>query len=100
MVVDPRTKVAVVCGGLPLDWSYLEVAAQAVNLTVHRSSWQPPGTSAGTPSAVPGVTLRDYAPILRSSRGRLAYVFPGLHKALTRDEPDVVHVISEPWGLL
>lgn len=94
-----RLRVGVICGGLPLDATHLAAASQDVELTAYRSRWAPARVITGK-EAPAGVTVRDFAPLLRSDRGHLTYVYPGLGHALDLDRPDVVHVISEPWGLL
>lgn len=96
---DRRIRVGVICGCLPLDPAHLHIAGREVDLTVYRSRWQLPGTPAG-PGPGTDFTVRDFTPLVRSNRGHLVYVYPGLRRALDRDQPDVVHVISEPWGLL
>lgn len=99
LLPEPRVRVAFVCGGLPVDSSHLQLAAEGTDLIVHRSSWVPAGVAVcRTPPR--GVRVIDHAPAWRSRRGHLAFVYPGLFEALERQRPDVVHVVSEPWGLL
>jgi glycosyltransferase involved in cell wall biosynthesis len=95
----PRLHVAVICGGLPLDATHLAEASHDVELTVYCSLWSPQGRNAGKNTPF-GVTVRDFMPLVRTNRGHLTYVYPGLSQALQADRPDVVYVISEPWGLL
>jgi len=94
-----RLRVALVLGGLPADMRYLEVAAREVALTVYHSRWQPPHVQTST-AAPSGLRIRDFNPVVHSRRGHLTFVLRGLRQALTDDGPDVVHVLSEPWGLL
>lgn len=47
-----------------------------------------------------GIPAREFSPLFRAKRGHLAFVFNGLYAALEHDRPDVIHVVSEPWGLL
>lgn len=94
-----RLKVVVVVGGVPADPRFLEHAAQAVDLVVYRSDWLQPGATSA--KEVPAsLRVRTFRPLVRSRRGHLAFVYRGLDAALSRDRPDVVHVVSEPWGLL
>lgn len=95
-----KLRVGIVYGCLPADVAHLEVAGQEVELTMYHSDWAYPrwGTSAPNPPA--GVTVRPFRPAIRTGRGHLTFYFPGLHRALVRDQPDVLHVVSEPWGLL
>jgi glycosyltransferase involved in cell wall biosynthesis len=94
-----RLRVVMLCGIMPLDTRHLEAAARRVNLTIYCSQWLPKG--AYNASAAPvDVVVRMFAPIVRSNRGHLVFVYRGLRRALDADRPDVVHVVSEPWGLL
>lgn len=95
-----QLRVVRLCGRLPVDPACLERAAESVDLRIYVSRWFP--TLSGQPStpAPDGVPLRQFSPVLRSGRGQLAFVYRGLHRALDRDQPDVIHVVSEPWGLL
>ena len=96
---ERRRRVALVCGGIPQDSNHLTIVGAHVDLTVHRSSWLPAGVavSAGVPL---NVRVRDHAPVRQTHRGHLGFVYRGLWRDLDRELPDVVHVISEPWGLL
>lgn len=98
MTDHPRPRVVLLCGGLPADTSHLEAAARDVELTVFGSRL-PPGvvTDAVSPATF---AVQEFTPVVRSARGHLLYVYGGLSRALDRERPDVVHVISEPWGLL
>lgn len=95
-----RTRVVFLCGGLPADPHHLQAAAEHVDLTVYRSGWS--HSVAADPHRAPpaGVAVRTFEPIVRSRRGTLAYAYRGLSRALDRDRPEVIHVVSEPWGLL
>jgi glycosyltransferase involved in cell wall biosynthesis len=92
-------RVAFICGGLPADVAHLEAAGGKVHLTIYHSYWLPDGT-ASAPVPPAGVDRRVFNPIIRSTRGHLAFFYPGLRHALNHDRPQVVHVLSEPWGLL
>jgi glycosyltransferase involved in cell wall biosynthesis len=86
-------------GGLPVDVRYLELVAQEVRLTAYCSTWLP--ARIPTASVPPrGVPVRRLRPVVRAERGHLAFCYAGLRSALDADRPDVVHVLSEPWGLL
>lgn len=86
-------------GAPPADVNHLEAAAREVDLFLYHSRWTTPNASTST-DVRQGVTLREFEPVVRSRRGHLAFVFRGLHRALDHDRRDVVHVVSEPWGLL
>jgi len=83
-----RLRVGVVCGVLPMDFRHLETAARRIELPVYRSRWLPPGvaTSNGAPR---NVIVRDFVPLVRSNRDRLAFAYRGLRRALNDDRPDV-----------
>ena len=93
---DNRTRVAVVGGELPRDPRYLQIASADVDLSVHRRA----GTEPRDAGRATGLRVRDHQLVADLGRGHLAYWYRSLHDALDRDRPDVVHVISEPWGLL
>lgn len=98
-MTDREGMRVVFLGGLSADARHLEVAADSVDLTIYCSQWLPPRvTSSGR--APEGVVVRKFRPAIRSSRGPLTFVYRGLQRALDNDRPDVVHVVSEPWGLL
>lgn len=96
---SPVLRVALLCGGLPLDSAHLRAAADDVDLVVHRSGWQPQQVAVGS-EPPEGLVVEDHQPLWKSQRGHLAFLFPDLNQRLDRRRPDVVHVISEPWGLL
>ena len=94
-----QPRVAVLCGGLPADVRHLSRAAEEVDLHVYRSSWMHQRSATSQESPV-GVTVRSFPPVVRLQRGHLTFAYRGLRRRLDEDVPDVVHVISEPWGLL
>lgn len=94
-----RLRVVLVVGGMPADVRHLDAASRNVELTVYCSRWQPPHVTTPAPPS-PGLRVRAFDPVIRSRRGHLAFMYRGLRQALADDSPDVVHVLSEPWGLL
>lgn len=94
-----RPRVTILAGGWPADDAYLGHLASAVDLHFYHSSWLPDGRAKDV-IAPAGVTSQTFEPIVRSERGHPAFVFSGLRTMLNRDRPDIVHVISEPWGFL
>lgn len=92
-------RVAVIGGGWPADTSHLRELARCVDLRFHHSSWLPAHQVSGL-AGPSEVDSRTYRPLVRSKRGHLTFVLAGLHRGLDAQSPDVVHVISEPWGLI
>jgi glycosyltransferase involved in cell wall biosynthesis len=91
--------VVLLCGGLPADVGHLAWAADQVDLLAYRSNWMHHHSITAT-TAPHNVRVRSFSPVVRTQRGHLAFAYRGLHRMLDRDRPDIVHVISEPWGLL
>jgi len=100
MIDCERLHVVFLSGGIPADARHLETAGRSVDLTIYRSTWLPRGASSLSARVPEGVSVREFLPVIRSNRGQLAFVYRGLRRALDADRPDVVHVLSEPWGLL
>ena len=86
-----------IAGGWPGDSSFLELTGQKVDLTFYYS-----GSYPGSPEAVSlaSTTSHAFTPIIQSPRGHLTFLYPRLRQALDGLQPDVIHVVSEPWGLL
>ena len=94
----------------PDDPGHLEHLSQMVDLVVYGTTYhgKPPIQTARV-DAKPGkyppqmptsCAIREFTPQRHGIRAPLFWTFPGLSSALTEDRPDVIHVISEPWGLL
>ena len=94
--VRARLRVVAIYAGWPADPAYLAEIDSAVDLTVYHCAW-PAGRSGPD---VRHIQRRTFTPLVKSRRGHLTYWYPGLRRALDRDRPEVVHVLSEPWGLL
>lgn len=93
-----RLRVALMIGNLPADVRRLETASCDMELTVHRSQWKPPQII--TRASVPHLRAQNFGSIIWSRRGHLTSAYCGLCQALTDENPDVVHVLSESWDLL
>jgi glycosyltransferase involved in cell wall biosynthesis len=94
-------RVAVVGGLWPEDSSHLSALADHVDLVFHHSRWHPAGYGVEyAPQHRSGPPSRAHRPLVRVRTGHLGFVYPELHRVLTVQRPDVVHVFSEPWGLL
>lgn len=95
-MADPL-RVVMICGPAPADPAHLARAAESVDLTVYHADHLPiPEHRLGGRR----LSRRSLRPVLRSRRGHLWYWFRGLEAGLAEDRPDVIHVVSEPWGLM
>jgi glycosyltransferase involved in cell wall biosynthesis len=97
-------RVAVVCGTVFSEQTALWRACQEVgahitvigtDVNLHRAVW--PWRPAA-PSDLESIFLRPVSPLLR--RGHLWWLYRRLGAALEAARPDLVHVVSEPWGAL
>lgn len=94
-------KVALVYGVLPQDTEVISRLATTVELTLVASSWVfLPGGAYYTPTPPAGVRTVLLPPMVRSHRGHLWWWYRGLGRALREVQPDVTHVVTEPWGML
>ena len=92
-------KVALIVGVFPADLSHLEALADSVDLIVYGTQrtlpwhhWSPQPPRQGR--------ARIFNPLVPTKRGQILWVYPGMRSVLDTDKPDIVHVISEPWGTL
>ena len=95
-----NSRVGMLFGGMPMDIDHLVAIGRELPLSVYHSTWVPPGWARPSADALVGVTTRSFRPAVRAHRGHLAFYYPGLRRHLDRDRLDVLHVVSEPWGLL
>ncbi len=109
-------RVVFLANTFPEDPVHLRVLTDQLKLTVYGTTFKltsftpPPDarTSRGIPTNVglhtaeppPDCRTRVFTPLVRVRRGSLFWVYPDLGKALNADAPDVIHVVSEPWGAL
>jgi glycosyltransferase involved in cell wall biosynthesis len=97
-IENPR--VGMLFGGMPGDIDHLVAIGRELPLSVYHSTWVQPGGARASADAPVGVTTHPFRPAIRARRGHLAFYYPGLRRHLDRDRLDVLHVVSEPWGLL
>ncbi len=93
-------RVVLAGGVFPADTSLMASLAERVDLVVygsrHRFDWL---TYAPTPPAeCKSRTFHRLIPTTRSAH--MFWLYRGMGAALTEDGPEVVHVVSEPWGML
>jgi glycosyltransferase involved in cell wall biosynthesis len=100
----PVRRVAVVCGTLFAEQAALWRACRDVgaNVTVvgtdvnlHRTAWP---WRPKAPREVESVFLRPVSPL--PHRGHLWWLYRRLAPTLGAARPDLVHIVSEPWGAL
>ena len=95
-----RLRVVHAGGVFPADTSVFAALSDRVELVVygsdHALDWltYAPRPPVECPS-------RTFPRLLPTTRGaHMLWLYRGMGAALTEDRPDVVHVVSEPWGLL
>ena len=92
-------RAVIVYAGLPQDSGVIRELADRVDLTVVASSWTPHGQY-HAPPFVADVHICLLEPAYRSPRGHLWWWYRGFQQVVRRRTPHIVHVLSEPWGLL
>lgn len=93
-------RTVIVVGNFPGDRHvYAELAAET-DLIVYGTQRRQPWLTY-SPQPPHNCRWRSFEPVLRTTRsGHLLWLYRGLASALDADRPDVVHVVSEPWGML
>ena len=94
-----RTKAVLLAGPFSADTDHIAPLSRSVDLTVYGSTKRL-GYESFAPRPPEGSSARTFNPIIRFKNKSILWIYPNLSKALTTDNPDVLHVISEPWGLL
>jgi len=93
-------RVVLIVGNFPGDGKPLLPLADRLDLIVYGTGRRQPWLTY-TPEPPAGCRTRSFEPILSTTRsGHLLWLYRGLWRALDADQPDVVHVVSEPWGML
>lgn len=90
-----RPRVAVVVAQLPPETGHLSALAQDVDLVVYASQGPRRRERQGP---VDGARVRTMTAL--GGWSAIRWVYPGLGRALRRDRPELLHVVSEPWSLL
>jgi len=90
-------RVVWVGGYFPADKAHLDTLSEQVDITVYGA------TNARSdlpfqPEPPSSCRSRVFQPVV--SAKPLLYVYRGLSAALDADSPNVIHVVSEPWGTL
>lgn len=89
-------KVVVIVGSFA-DTGHLRELAGETDTYVYGASY--PGIFEKL--VLPGdCTCRVFRPAIATQRGHQLWLYPGLSAALDEDQPDVIHVVSEAWGVL
>jgi glycosyltransferase involved in cell wall biosynthesis len=92
-------RVVLVTGSFPEDTGYIARLADAVDLTVYGTTFRRP-IDFWNPSPPSECRTRTFEPVIQTGRGHQLWVYKGMSSAFDKDMPDIVHVISEPWGAL
>jgi glycosyltransferase involved in cell wall biosynthesis len=92
-------KVAYVVGVFPPEASHLVALSESVELVVYGTRSKLPWHH-WDPSPPEGIAFREFRPLVPTKRGQILWVYPGMRSSLDEDLPDVLHVVSEPWGTL
>ena len=105
VAVSPkRIRVAIVMAGVMPEQLVLWTACDSRNVAITiigtdrnvyegRWPWHP-----RKPSGLKSILLRPITPTRLLAWGQVWWVYRGLGEALRRIEPDLIHVLSEPWG--
>lgn len=89
-------------GPFSAESGHLGLLAKSHDLIVYGSTNQLAGRPY-QPKPPEGCRFRDFDPVSlskKSAKGHLRWIYRDISSALDEDGPDVVHVISEPWGSL
>jgi glycosyltransferase involved in cell wall biosynthesis len=93
-------RVVFVTATFPSDHVHFRALAKEVDLTVYGTTFSLTPSTQAVARPPEYCKVRCFTPFGRIRRGSALWAYPGLFKALTEDAPDVVHVVSEPWGFL
>jgi glycosyltransferase involved in cell wall biosynthesis len=94
-VAQPRRRVAVLVAQLPPETGHLTALGRSLDLVVYAS---PGPGSDERQGPVEGATVRTLRAL--GAETAVRWLYPGLGRALRRDDPEVLHVVAEPWSLL
>ncbi len=89
-----KPRVVIIAGEPPTEMGHLELVALDFDIVVYHGG--KPSPASATSSAI---RQRVMSPVIRPRRsGHLHWLYPKMTARLRDDRPDIVHVISEPWG--
>ncbi len=92
-------RVVCVNAVFPFDVGLYRELALRCDLVLYGSTARAPYRNIRPPRPE-GLATREFRALRPSRRRRVLTALPGLGAALTRDHPDVLHVIAEPWSAL
>lgn len=92
-------RVVVVTGTFVADPRHLELVADRLDFLSVYGTTDTRGLDF-VPTPPSGCRYRKFSRRGWISRGPVWWSFPGLGDALDEDRPEIVHVVSEPWGFL
>jgi glycosyltransferase involved in cell wall biosynthesis len=99
-----RLRAAFIVGSFPEADDVFASLSRLADVVVYGTTFLPPRSLRAEGASVAerprSVRSRAFDPIVHCRRGHLWWAYPGLGRALGADQPNVIHVVSEPWGLL
>lgn len=81
-------------------WRHAEVAGVELHLVGTLDWFWDTDHFPWRPSRPDWAVVHEFHPVGLRRRGHIWWIYPGLRRLLARLRPDLVHVVSEPYGLL
>lgn len=98
---DPDiVRVAYVSGPFPEDMAFASNFTRRCEVTLLGSMNRPRWMADFDPTPPTSINSRSFTPPVFRNKANIWWYYPGLAKALDHLKPNVIHVVSEPWGVL
>lgn len=92
-------RIVVVLGSFPPEMTQFDLLAESSEVVLYGSDRR--SSNVTYHPQIPQVArTRTLEPIVLGGSGHLRWLYRGLSAALEADRPEIVHVVSEPWGSL
>ena len=97
-----RLRVVMLRGSFAPENDHLALLGRHIDFTLYGSEHRVTRKMSEMSEARPPeeVPTRSFKPVWPTERGHILWLYRGLGDALDVDQPDLIHVISEPWGML